>query len=178
MENIQVGKHQAFEVKDLQMASEQKGYMEFCKKLEDDRCNADLMYRLFRRPEEVVDKLLPGLVEIIKTKNSPDLEESGLFVDAKDFLLYHPRACTSIKLFAILVVVAHEVEAQNVIKAGYKAEGNIWEDKWEKHLTMFFKDLVEVVGETFNTSFGETNIMERVKCLNIAAELRYLSNYK
>lgn len=178
MRSVKVGKYPEFDGEQLKKIAEKKGYTQFCKDLEDKRCEADLMYRLFKRPETIVDKLLPGFVEIIKKKNDPDLQCSARFADSMRFLLEHPRADPKIKLFYILVIIAREKEAQIVIKAGYKAEGNIWENEWEKHLNEFFKDLASLVCEVNDASFGETNIIERVMGFVIAAELRYLSNYK
>lgn len=178
MAEPKVGKYPAFELGQLEKIAKKKGYTQYCRDLEDKRCEADLMYRLFKRPEEVVDKLLPGFYKIVETKNSPDTQESIVFVDANKFLMLHPRADPKIKLFFVLHVIASEKEAQIVIKAGCKTEGNIWEEEWEKHLNRFFKDLMELVTEFTNAPFGETNIEERVMGFNIAAELRYISNYK
>jgi len=178
-EGLKVGKHPIFDYNKLQTLANKQGYSDFFEKIEDKRCDSDLMYRLFKRPESVVDKILPGLIDIIKTKNSPDLNDSHVFRDAIQFLLHHPRVDTKIKLFYTLLIIAHETEAQEIIKKGYKAEGNIWEDKWEKHVVGYFKELSKMVNETlFDASFTESNIQERVTHFVITAELVYMSDYK
>ena len=174
-----VGKHPTFDYNKLQTLADKQGYTDFVKTIEDQRCKSDLMYRLFKRPESVVDKLLPGLIEIIKTKNSPDVTDSHMFRDAESFLLHHQRVDTKIKLFFTLLVIARETEAQEIIKKGCKTEGNIWEDKWEQHMVGFFKEISKMTNDIlFDDSFTEANIQEKVTHFVVSVELAYMSDYK
>jgi hypothetical protein len=173
-----VGKHPIFLKTHLETIVHQRGYNVWVKKLEDERCETDLMYRLFKRPETIVDTLLPGLVELIEKKNAPDLGDSRMHRDAMSFLFKHPRVDAKIKLFYILLIVAREPEAQTVIRAGYdKSNNSLWGDQWEKRANAFFKHLGEHVIRMYGAPFGETNIEERIGEFLIGAELLYVSNY-
>jgi len=173
-EEIRIGKYPCFKLSVLQSLAEKQGYQAYCKEMEDKRCEADILYRLFHRPETVIDKLLPGLVDIIKKKNSPDLEQSRVFQDGMAFLLNHPRASGEIKLFYTLLIINHEPEAQAVIKAGV-TKNNMWEDQWETHFKTFLQELDAFTKETFLRRFGETDVLERVEYFNITCELLYFS---
>jgi hypothetical protein len=170
----QIGKHPVFPLERLQMLLVSHGYTSFCTSEEDARCAADLMYRLFKRPEGIVDELLTGFAGIIRTKYSPDLHESRVITDALDFLLKHPRAEAKTKLFYILWIVANEEEAQTVIKAGYKPD-NMWGEKWETHFKTFLKELKALVSQLQHTAFGEPNVCERMDWFNAVAEMVYMS---
>lgn len=141
----------------------QKGYLEWCKQEEDKRCEQDLMYRLFRRPETVVDKMLPELARIIRSKYSPDLDESRRAMDALNFLLTFPRASPKIKLFYVLFVVAEEEEAQTVFA------------KESPHFARYLKELKTLVVEMQDMHFGEPNVVDRVEWFNSVAEILYMS---
>lgn len=171
-----IGKHPVFPLARLQTLAEQQGYAAFCKAEEDKRCDADLMYKIFKRPESVVDTLLQGFHTIIKTKYSPDLEASRVFMSACDFLLNHPRCDPRFKVFYTLMIINNEEEAQTVIKAGYKnTEGNMWGDKWEAHFKSFLKELKALQEQLHNMGFGEPNVMERIEWFNNVAEIIYMS---
>lgn len=171
-----VGKHPIFLTEHLKKLQEKQGYNVWAKKIEDEKCDTDLMYRLLKRPETVVDALLPGLVEIIEKKNAPDLKESRMHRDAMTFLTEHPRVDAKIKLFYILLIIAREPEAQRVIKAGYSPKC-MWGDQWEKRANAFFKHLGEHVIRMSSAPFGETTIEDRVGEFVIGAELLYVSSY-
>lgn len=176
-QEYRVGKYPVFLKKNLEIIVKKKGYDSWAKTLEDERCEADLMYKLFKRPETIVDTLMPGLLEIIEKKNAPDLQESRMYRDAVAFLRKHPRVDARIKLFYILLIIAREPEAQNVIRAGYDKINNMWGDQWEKRANAFFKHLGEHVMRLFGSPFGESNIEDRVIEFLIGAELLYVSNY-
>jgi hypothetical protein len=172
---IKQGKYPCFKLSVLQQLAQQQGYDAFCREMEDKRCEADILYRLFHRPETVVDKLLPGLVDIIKKKNTPDLEQSRMFQDGMAFLLHHPRADPQIKLFFVLLIINHEQqEVLPIIKAGITRD-NMWGDEWERHYKTFSIELDTFVKETFGVRFGETDILQRVEYFNITSEILYLS---
>lgn len=175
--DYKVGKHPIFLKKNLEELAEKKGYNTWAKTIEDERCEADLIYRLFKRPETVVDALLRGLVDLIEKKNAPDLGESRNHRDAMAFLFKHPRVDAKIKLFYILLIVAREPEAQKVIKSGVDPKNSMWGKDWEKRVDAFFKNLQGHVIQMYGAPFGETNIEERVGNFLIGAELLYVSNY-
>ena len=172
--DIKLGKYPCFQLSVLQNLATQHGYAAFCQETEDKRCEADILYRLFHRPDTVVNKMLRGLVEIIKKKNSPDLEQSRMFQDGMAFLLHHPRADAQIKLFYILLIINHEPETHAIIKAGVTSD-NMWGKQWDAHFKVFVKELDTFVKETFNTRFGETDILQRVEYFNVTCEILYLS---
>lgn len=172
------GKHPVFSTKHLETLIKKKGYAIWAKEIEDERCKADLMYRIFKQYDyETIDTLIGGLVELIEKKNAPDLSNSRMHRDAMEFLFKHPRVCLKIKVFYILLIVAREPEAQRVIRAGYDTKKNIWGNEWQKKIDVFFKHLAEHVTRMYNAPFGETNIEQVVNDFVNAAELLYLSNY-
>jgi hypothetical protein len=176
-EVYKIGKNPVFSTKHLETLVQKKGYKAWAKQIEDERCESDLMYRLFKQSNETIDTLLRGLVELIEKKNAPDLGDSRMHRDAMAFLFKHPRVDAKVKLFYILLIVAREPEAQRVIEAGYDTNKNIWGNEWQKKMSVFFKHLEEHVTRMYNSPFGETNIEQVINDFVNAAELLYLSNY-
>lgn len=142
--------------------------------LEDARCKSDLMYRLFRRPETIVAKLLKAIIEVIQEKNQPDLGKSRMFRDATAFLVDHPFADNAAKIFFVLCVVAKDTDVQSVIRKGY-TKGNMWGDEANTHFSHFVGKLDALILDTMNAPFGETNTPVLVRSFVKRAEQLYLT---
>ena len=161
----------------LQKMAEKKGFAQCNKQIEDARCEADLMYAIFKRPDTVLPTLLPGLVEIIKKKNSPDLEKSRMFRDAMEFLLKNPNADSRLRIFFTLWIINREQEAKDIIRKAYLVEhpGNLWETKCHTHFDRFTHHLAELCKCVQIESFGAGNIIKVIRTTVLCAEQLYLT---
>lgn len=153
--------------------AEKSKYVAINERIEDERCKGDLLYRLFRRPETLAYKLLDALVDVIKKKNSPDLERSSMFNDAIDFLLKHPHVDWHAQVFYILVILNKDTDAQTLFKNGY-AKGNLWKDEHIQHFERFLTKLNELIENTMLAPFGEVNVAPIVRSFVTRAEQLYL----
>ncbi len=153
-----------------------KGFTNRNTLIENERCAADLMYAMFKRPSTVMPKLLAGLIEVIKKKNSPDLGQSRMFREAVNFLTVHPHASDRIKVFNVLLILNREPEAVEVFKAGYIADhkGNLFGKTYATHLDVFLFHLRALVHNTFTFPFGEPNVVDVVHKFVAYAEQIYL----
>jgi hypothetical protein len=162
----------------LQKMSDALGFTAHNTAIEDARCEADLMYALFRRPHTVAPKILAGFLEIIKKKNSPKLEQSRMFRDAMEFLTTNPNADNRLKIYYILMVINREVEAKDFIRTAYIANhrGNMWgERNYVAHFERFTRHLSELVENASTSTFGAGNIIEFVRSFVLCAEQLYMT---
>lgn len=154
------------------------GFTQINEAIETERCGADLLYCLFRRPSVAVPRLLPPLLELIRKKYNPELEDSRIFCDAVTFLTTRgndidPR----IQIFYILLIINNEEEAQNAIRSAYvcQSPGNLWGPNPGLHLATFLQDLAQLFGSLFSGSFGEANIVRSIHDFVKFAEKFYMS---
>jgi hypothetical protein len=161
----------------LQKMADKNGFTANNRQLEDARCEADLMYALFRRPKEIIPKMLAGFLEIIKKKNSPKLELSKVARDGIAFLIDNPRAADCVKLYIVLRIINREPEAKELIRSSHLAQhpGNIWENNYVAHFERFLRHLAELYENADTASFGAGNIIEYVRSLVLCAEQLYMS---
>ena len=176
MEGPQVGK-KCYNRKVLQQMSDAKGFTQYNIQLENARCEADLMYAIFRRPQTVIPQLLQGFLEIIKKKNNPKLEQSRIFREAVSFLMDNPNADVRIKIFYVLWILNREPEAKELIKNAYLVNhvGNIWEGKCHAHFDKFIKSLAELWRAVEVEPFSTGTIIEVVRATVLCAEQMYLT---
>lgn len=159
---------QTFPLSQLQELSDKLGFTQHNTQIEDDRCQRDIMYKLFKRPHTLLGTLLPGFTEIARKKNAPDYGKSALIHDAGAFVLEHRRADHTIKLFHLLIILSREEEAQNVIKAGQPRElGQLFAQR-------YIPQLQAQVESTFRFPFGEANIIDIVRVFVQRAEHMYV----
>jgi hypothetical protein len=161
----------------LQQLSDKAGFTKHNTEIESARCEADLMYTIFKRPETVTDVLLEGLIALIKKKDSPDLEKSRIFTDAVAFLCQHPRASQKIKIFNILLILSREPEAVGIIRDGYVINhpGNMWGDRAFAHLDSFLQEIAKMIHGLYTSNFGEPNIITNIHTAVLYAEKVYLT---
>lgn len=146
------------------------------KQVEDLRCKTDLVYRMLHRPEEVVDLVLPKLLEFVSKKNAPDIEHSRVFCDART-ILGEKHCDAQIKLFMILCIMNRDPETHPVFLDGYQDGNPLWKsaEEGKKHFTnKFLPELALLVHNTFRTSFGKSNITHIVFEFVVAANILYL----
>lgn len=169
-------KRQAFDIVELQKLADKHNFTRRNRLVEDRRCANDLLYALFQRPHTVLDRLLPGMLEIATRKNAPDIERERLFCDARSFLLTAPHANEHVRVFAVLLVLNREPEAQTVFKAGY-TDGNVWGDAeaGRKRFERFLPHLAQLVEGVFQAPFGETNVVQLMFEMVVGAKIFYLS---
>jgi hypothetical protein len=133
--------------------------------IENQKCESDIMYCLFKRPHIVAPLLYEKFRELALKKNSPDLGQSRVFMDAMTFLSTHSRPHYTIMTFQILLFLCREDEAQEIISTTSGGE------KIYKFVNEFNKHIENV----FKMSFGESNIKWIVREFVDRAELIYMS---
>ena len=168
---------QVFKRSVLKEMAQKNGFLKHHHDLENDHCDSDLLYALFKRPRTVTQKLLSGFVEIIKKKNAPDLERSRMFCDAISFLLENPRTDERVKVFYILWIISAEPDTKEVIVAGHVKDhkGDLWGDKYNMHFEIFLQNLKQLVAETKYCPFGQTESVNMVHRFILCAERIYFT---
>lgn len=161
----------------LQALMDAKGFTKINRNLEDEHCEADLMYALFKRPSTIIQPLLTGMFEIAKKKNSPDILQSRMIRESIKFLLENPNASNNVKVFNILLILNREPETIEIFKTGYVIDhpGNLFGSNCHAHLDNFLSHLKLLLYNTFRVSFGETNVVDIIHQVVIDAEFIYLS---
>lgn len=153
-----------------------KGFSNRNIQIENERCAADLMYAMFKRPKTVLPTLLPGLIEIIKKKNSPDLWQSRMFRESIRFLLENEHASDRIKIFNVLLIICNDPETAEIFKTGYIVDhrGNLFGKNCIAHLDTFLVHLKALMYNTLSFKFGETTVVGIVHQCVAYAEQIYL----
>ena len=127
------------------------------------------MYRVLKRPDEVLQELLEGFQEKARASNAPLYEMSNLITESNKFVLEHRGADTIVRLFWLFITISCEPDAQDVICAGYAsdAQRNLF-------LTDYIPRLQEHVKATFKRPYGEPSIKNIVKAFVDRAMLMYM----
>lgn len=154
----------------LEQWAKEKKFDQMCKEEEDRRCASDLMYSIFKRPEEYVPQLYPRLIELIEKKYAPDLLKSRVFRD----LHGNPPSDVTIQTFYSLLIIAREEEAQDVIQSAYGPD-SLWGDKSSRRFqNEYLPVLRAMIDQAFNEPFGQVNIVDIVTWLVCEAEQLYM----
>lgn len=178
-ENTVVKHHQVRQVfpkKLLEKLSQENAFTAISKEVEDTRCQTDIMYKLFKRPHLIVDKLLNGLVELTKKKNSPNLEQSRLFREATQILRENSMLPDCIKVYMILIIINIDTDAQGVMRKGYQPQ-NLWGTNAQSHFSTFLQKLNMLINESMLQQFAYHNIVHIVKTFLVKAEQLYMGCY-
>jgi len=146
---------QVFKRSKLEELAQENGFSELCREEEEKRSNNDLMYCIFKRPEQCIDKLYPRLIKLIEKKYAPDLTRSRIFTDTVTSL---PSSDMVVRVFFTLLIISREEEAQTVIKAGYKSDG-LWINPSIRFQNKYLPMLKQIIDTAFNEPFGEVNIV-------------------
>lgn len=164
---------QVFKKSQLEQWVKEKGFDQVCKEEEDRRCASDLMYCIFRRPEQCIPTLLPRLIELIEKKYAPDLTRSRIYTDTITRLLNN-GADLKIRVFFTLLIISREEEAQSVIRSAYR-EGSLWGHKSSTRFQqVYLPILCAIINQAFSEPFGEVNIVDIVTWVVTEAEQMYM----
>lgn len=136
--------------------------------LETTRCENDILYCLFHRPETIAPLLFTKFHELVLKKNSPDLAQSRMFRDAMSFLQDQNKTNYNILIFQILLFVCREVEAQSIISE-YNKQQRVG------HLEKFVFEFNKYIDDVFKMPFGEGNVIWVVNHFVKVAEIMYMS---
>lgn len=168
---------QQFPIARLQQLLDKHNFAQRQKAIEDERCEADLLYALFRRTKTVLPKLLPGLLEVVTRKNAPDMEESRMYRDARDYLLNADKhADRHVCIFMVMTIVNHDTETHAVFRDGY-ADGNFFGTAAQGYAQFqrWLPHLAQLVEGMKMASVGEANVLHAVFEFVVACEYYYLS---
>ena len=160
--------------------------------VEQERCEADLMYEIFMHPSRpislkdpstgqvtettLIDRMLGAGAELIAKKYSPDYGKSRMITDSAAFL-QSKSADPVIKLFNFLFILAKEPEIQKLILSAYVIDhpGNLWGANADIHFESFVKAVDCMVEKTLKWPCNELNIVEVVRNMVHAAKMVYLT---
>ena len=157
---------QVFKKSRLEALASENGFAALCKEEEDKRCADDLMYCIFKRPEQCINKLYPRLIELIEKKYAPDLSRSRIFTDTVTSL---PSSDMTVRIFFTLLIIAREEEAQTVVKAGYSSDS-----KSTRFEHRYIPILKRIIDQAFDEPFGEVNIVAIMTWIIKEAEKMYM----
>jgi len=162
--------------------------------VEDDRCQADPIYRLHWRPYDqldqidfddptepvvghvaVIDKILGGMIEILEHKYGSGLKKARIVRDAHEYLL-SPRASHRVKLFYIYFVMHKEPEACEMIRTLFDPQhaGNLWGEGIYDHFDAFMLFVDDCVKKTLVFPASESNINPIVNDMVLATKTEWL----
>jgi hypothetical protein len=162
--------YQRYPTQTLHEMATRAGFLANATRVEDERCATDLLYALFRRPHTVAERLLRGLVEVVRTKYAPDFDQSRMCVDAMHYLTGAEDApsvsVTRARVFYTLLILSKEPEARAVFVAGVPDA---------RHLDAFIGRLRVMIHGTFLFPFGETNIIHVIQQFLLDAEHEYVT---
>lgn len=167
---------QVFSRNYLEKLAKENAFSTISKQVEDKRCQTDVMYRLFKRPHLIADKLLNGLVELVKKKNAPNLEQSRVFQEATTILRETSALPDSIKVFMTLIIINVDTDAQSVMRKGYQPQ-NLWGANAQAHFSMFLEKLSALTTQLLTQSFAFHNIVPLVNTYLVKAEQLYMGCY-
>ena len=165
------------------------------RRVEDDRCEADIMYRMHWRPYEsveqldfsdpenpvlvghisLIDKMLGGMIEILKHKYGPALQKARIVRDAHEYLL-SDRASHRVKLFYIYFVMKREPEACEMVRVLLDPEhpGSLWGSEIFNHFDAFMMFVDDCVEKTLVFPASESNINAIVNDMVMATKVEWL----
>ena len=163
---------QTFKRSKLKKWSKEQGFDELCKEEEDKRCANDLMYTIFKRPEDCIPTLFPRLLDLIEKKYAPNLSQSRVYTDTMAKTKDHSDL--NLRVFLTLLIIAREEEAQQVIKSAYKEE-SIWRFKSSSRFDRTYIPILKaIIDQAFKEPFGEVNIVQIVTWVVVEAEKMYM----
>lgn len=127
--------------------------------IENERCKASRLYAMFRRPTTVLPGLFAEVVQVLRIKYSPDLEQDRMFHDLVQV------ACESnspgrinLQQYVILAALCRDPEVSNMLGA-----------------TAVYVDRVKAEFHRHqHESFGEVDIVPRVEALLVWCEGEFL----
>lgn len=165
----------------------------YARAVEQERCEADLLYEILFHPEHVltlkdpatgqetrttlIDRMLGAGIELIAKKYSPDYGKSRMISDAKTLYLYTPAADPTIKLFNFLFVLAKEPEIQALVLKGYVSghPGNLWGANADLHFADWIKTLQTMVDKTLLWRYNRNDNAHVIRSMVFYAKLTYVT---
>jgi hypothetical protein len=146
--------------------------------IHEERCRDDVMYALLHNVEPDISDFLEECLNLIVKKNSPDLEHSIMFREARKFL--SSDASVGGRLFFLLFIINKEPEVQDLLRrraaASESLPGNLWGAHAVQHLDDFLQQhLSKMVEATLNWPCSTRNIVDVVRNFSNAARSTYLT---
>jgi hypothetical protein len=157
-------------------------YTNQAKAVEQERCEADLLYELFMHPDhmltlkdpstgavtemKLIDRILGVCIELVAKKNSPDYGKMRMITDNLAFLR-SPAADSTVKLFNFLFFLQKEPEIRAMMLKGYHVNhpGNLWGQGFELHFDDFMKRLDIMTEGTLNNPINPVEVVLCVRNL-------------
>lgn len=146
--------------------------------IDQERCLADLMYRILVRPQDaIVKQVLDSCFQLIEKKNSPDLNKSRMYREANEYVMSE-MADAKVRLFYLLFIVAKESEVQDLFAQGIQVKhpGNLFGNEAIPHLYEYFKILHDMCDKTLNFNYNPVNILVIVDKYLEEAKRMYVLN--
>ncbi len=173
------------------LAGEQP-YAAIAAAVEQERCEADLMYEILMHPNHVlvlkdpvtgvetqttlIDRMLAAGMELIAKKYGPDYGKSRMIADSTAYL-QAPAADPTVKLFNLLRIVGQEPEMQALILKGYNVDhpGNLWGPNADIHFAEFVKAVDGMMENAFKWRYSMIDVAHVVRSTVHVARIIYLT---
>jgi hypothetical protein len=161
----------SLDLKEKQMKNLQKIVTE----VHRERCDKDLLYAvLFDLDDETkLNQVIRGALTLITKKNSPDMADCSLVMDAHEFLRNHERCDPEMKRFYLLFILYWETEVQEFFKQ--RMSSTFLPDA-EEHFKVFLTELGPMVEATMRWPCSEKNIVDTVRNFVNGARKAYVMN--
>ena len=144
--------------------------------IEAERCAADLMYSILTHPKQpLLHEILTHCFDLIEKKNAPDLLQSRMYREGKEFILSE-KADHFIRLFYLLFFLSKEQEVQELFIQGCLAKhaGNLFKDGAVEHLQLYFVMLQEMADKTLNFNCNIVNMTTVARTMVCEAKKAYV----
>lgn len=165
--------------------------MQLLSLVEKERCASDLMYTVLMHPDQViggaagggeqtvVHRLVTAGFEIITKKYAPDLQQSRMIREARNFVTNAQLADTYIQRFVFLFMLHREVELQELISQAYVEGKHLWGSNEEAraHFQRFLSHLNSMVQQTLDFPCSELNMVDVVHNMVNAVTKCYLIKF-
>jgi hypothetical protein len=153
--------------------------------VEKERCAADLMYTILMHPDQqlpnsqqtLIHRLVSAGFDIISKKYAPDIQQSRMIKEAREFVTDSRLADTYIQRFVFLFMLHKEEELQQLVENAYVEGKHLWGTNVEAraHFRRFLDQLGGMVQNTLDWPCSELNMVEVVQNMVRAAVKCYLT---
>lgn len=166
---------------------------EFTQKIEDQRCQADLMYALHWNPNQThpildqdgtkigegkeIDSVVEFCLEILERRYGNEPKKSSKVVNGIAYLR-HPNTDHHIKLFFIYGMMRHEPEVKRLFLETFQKDspGNLWGDRFQPHFNQFAHTMADYIEQTFSFPHNQGTIVQGIYNFIMVSKKLYLFN--
>ena len=165
--NLMEGEKKKYKISALETMFKQAGFKDIVQPIEDKRCESNVMYKFFARPESIVDELLQTLMALFAKKYEP---KSRMYTDCDAYL---KNKCTSwtAKQFCCLLILTTDSSFWDIVRAGVLDKTS---ERWGlPQLERCIPFIVDMMNAALGSPFGEANILEYISEVVLCAHFLF-----